>query len=206
MDTIFWEAIDNYDDSSSLLEGLGLDTYTIGQRMYEVGAELGLVCTPAPTSGPTPTPTPMPTATPTATATPTPTPTATPTPSPTPNVPAAPSKLSIWGIYQALGFTANWQDNSDNEDSFHIERNGVEIVRVPAGTISFKDEELPDGSKFCYRVRASNEAGFSEQSNELCGTIVWPSLDPIEPSQASPGAEIEVTGSGGYNRIGAGGV
>ena len=33
-------SVDNYDDSSSFLEGLGLDTYTIGQRMYEVGAEL----------------------------------------------------------------------------------------------------------------------------------------------------------------------
>ena len=76
---------------------------------------------------------------------------------------------------------------------------------MPADTISLEDGDLPSGSSFCYRARASNEAGFSGYSNEVCGTIVWPSLETIEPAEAVPGEEVEVIGHGGYVRIGTSG-
>ena len=105
------------------------------------------------------------------------------------------------GFYERINL--NWQDNSDNEDGFHIERNGSEIAQLPTDTILFRDEDLPDGSTFCYRVRASNEAGFSDYSNEACGTIVWPTLTNIEPVEAAPGqCCVQVTSQSGYLRIG----
>ena len=131
--------------------------------------------------------------------TPTPIPTSTATPVPV----AGPDNLRMSGLYGRLGFTLNWQDNSGNEDGFHIERNGSEIARLPADTILFRDEDLPDGSTFCYRVRAVNEAGFSDYSDEACGTIVWPTLVNIEPVEVSPGqCCIQVTSQSGYLRIG----
>jgi hypothetical protein len=44
-------SVEEFDDGSSLLKSLGLDKDAVAQRMYEVGAELGIVCsaTPGPT-------------------------------------------------------------------------------------------------------------------------------------------------------------
>ena len=122
------------------------------------------------------------------------------------------------GLYGRLGFTLNWQGNSDNEVGYHIERNGSEIAQLSVeslqeakqsvldtNTISFRDEELPNGSIFCHRVRASNEAGFSDYSNEACGTIVWPTLAKIEPVEAAPGqCCVQVTAQSGHLRIDGG--
>jgi hypothetical protein len=61
-DSLTWQVhrwvfgVDNFDDGSSYLEGLGLGTHDIAQRLYEAGAELGLVCTPPATPTPTATP------------------------------------------------------------------------------------------------------------------------------------------------------
>ena len=121
---------------------------------------------------------------------------------PTPVAMTGPTNLSLSGIYGGVGFTLNWQDNSDNEDGFHVEQNGSEIARLPIDTISFRDEALTGGSSFCYRVRASSEAGFSEYSNEACGIVVWPTLTNIEPVEAAPGqCCIQVTSQSGYLRI-----
>jgi hypothetical protein len=49
---LYWQvsrwvfSVEEYDDGSSFLKSLGLDKVAIAQRMYEVGAELGLVCPP----------------------------------------------------------------------------------------------------------------------------------------------------------------
>ena len=128
-----------------------------------------------------------------------------PTSTATPILPAAPGNLSIWGIYGAVGFTLSWEDNSGGEDTFPIERNGSEIAQVPTGATSFADEDLPDGSTFCYRLRTGNGEGFSDYTDEVCGTIVWPTLDEIELGAATPGEEVQVTAHGGYLRIGESG-
>ena len=87
-------------------------------------------------------------------------PTPTPTATPTSVSMAGPTNLSLSGIYGGVGFTLKWLDNSDNEAGFRIEQNGSEIARLPTDTMSFRDEALPVGSSYCYRVRASNEASF----------------------------------------------
>ena len=57
-----------------------------------------------------------------------------------------------------MGFRLQWEDHSDSERGFHIERKGSEIAQVPTDTTSFEDMDLSEGSTFCYRVRAGNDA------------------------------------------------
>lgn len=67
-----------------------------------------------------------------------------------------------------------WQDNSDNEDGFKIERKSSptdtfgEIGTVGANVTAYTDTVL-DGLQRCYRVRAFNAAGDSAFTNEACG-------------------------------------
>lgn len=69
-----------------------------------------------------------------------------------------------------------WQDNSDNEDGFKVERKTPsipgdtfgEIAQVGANVATFKDT-VTDGQERCYRVRAFNASGDSTFTNEACG-------------------------------------
>jgi hypothetical protein len=73
--------------------------------------------------------------------------------------------------------TLSWQDNSDNEDSFTIERktgtNGTynQIALVSANITSYVDTAVTSGVTYCYRVDATNSAGASAYTNEACGTV-----------------------------------
>lgn len=74
-----------------------------------------------------------------------------------------------------------WMDNSTNEALFHVERRGeacgtgtslfAEIATVGANVITYTDVGAGDGITKCYRVRASNSAGFSAYSNEAMLTL-----------------------------------
>ncbi|MDQ8183619.1 fibronectin type III domain-containing protein [Pelagicoccus sp. SDUM812005] len=77
-----------------------------------------------------------------------------------------------------LAFTANshanakltWQDNSDNEDGFYIERskNGGSFERIatlPANTTTFEDSDTQAGVRYRYRVQAFNSFGVSGYTN-----------------------------------------
>ena len=68
----------------------------------------------------------------------------------------------------------SWQDNSDNESAFEIERSTDEtvfsrIAVVPADTESYIDEGLTDGQEYFYRVRAVNQYGFTGYTNTASG-------------------------------------
>ena len=115
-------------------------------------------------------PTPTPTPSPSPTATPTPTPSPTPTPTPTP-LPAAPSNLSATAVSTSQ-INLAWQDNSNNETGFKIERcqgnnctNFVEIAQVAANTTTYANTGLAPNTRYRYRVRAFNLGGNSAYSN-----------------------------------------
>jgi Divergent InlB B-repeat domain/FG-GAP-like repeat len=73
-----------------------------------------------------------------------------------------------------------WNDNSNNEDGFKIERktgtNGTfaQIATVGANVTSYPDVGLADGVTYCYRVRAFNSAGNSAYTPEGCATARSP--------------------------------
>ncbi len=88
-----------------------------------------------------------------------------------------------------------WQDNSDNEDGFKVERKTPsipgdtfgEIAQVGTGVETYKDV-VTDGQQRCYQVRAFNAAGNSAYTNEACGLPV-----PKEPISLTVTVTIVIT-------------
>jgi len=108
-----------------------------------------------------------------------------PDPDPTPTAPAAPSSLTATA--GATGSGRNkvpfvdlaWQDNSNNEDNFVIERCTVSgkgpsatcgstvQVTVAANSSSYHDASVTKGTTYRYKVKASNAVGDSAFSNQV---------------------------------------
>lgn len=83
----------------------------------------------------------------------------------------------------------SWQDNSNNETLFNIERKAAacaspvvwaQIATVPANVVVYVDPGLVEGAVYCYRVAASNTIGKSAFSNEVAFTV--PFTIPVAPS------------------------
>ena len=70
--------------------------------------------------------------------------------------------------------TLDWEDNSDNENHFNIQRSlsssfddHIEF-RLPANTVAFVDQGLEPNATYYYRIYASNDFGTtSEFSNQM---------------------------------------
>ncbi len=82
--------------------------------------------------------------------------------------PLPPANLSVMAI-SISQITLTWEDNSNNEDGFKIERMErklfEEIAVTSADITSFTDGGLKRGKTYIYRVRAFNTAGDSDYSN-----------------------------------------
>jgi hypothetical protein len=76
---------------------------------------------------------------------------------------------------QPTNLTLRWNDNSNNEANFAIERktglNGTysQISLTAANSTSYVDTALTRGVTYCYRVRALNGTVVSAYTNEVCG-------------------------------------
>lgn len=89
--------------------------------------------------------------------------------------PSAPTGLSASSSSDTQVYLT-WQDNSNNESSFQIERStdggatfapaGMASANVP----SFTDGGLTASTQYCYRVYAQNLGGVSGYSNTACAT------------------------------------
>jgi fibronectin type 3 domain-containing protein len=111
--------------------------------------------------------------------------------------PAAPSGLSAAGV-QGPQVTLTWNDNSNNESGFHIDRatssdftQNLQTFTAPANSTSmatFTDNNsvLP-GTTYWYRVRATNPAGDSANSNVVSIAI------PTAPATPSNGHATLIT-------------
>jgi len=108
--------------------------------------------------------------------------------------PAVPTGLHVVSACTSQA-TLAWTDNSDNEDSFEIERkSGPPLtpgIYLPAGAVeanvtTFNDGGLVPGSIYTYRVRATNSDGPSAYSNEAQVTTLT-SL-PVAPTELTANA------------------
>ena len=90
--------------------------------------------------------------------------------------PAAPDGLSATAV-SSSGIDLGWNDNSDNESSFKIERSGdtdpltyTPLDTVNANVNSYSDTGLAALTTYWYRVSAFNDDGESAYSNEVSAT------------------------------------
>jgi len=95
----------------------------------------------------------------------------------TPEVPAAPELLSAAAVSESSVDIA-WQDNSNNEIGFEIQRlEGDSTIWEDAGAVSgdqtaYTDQELSPGTSYKYRVLSFNAAGSSAPSNNKSATTL----------------------------------
>lgn len=79
--------------------------------------------------------------------------------------------------------TFSWTDNSDNEDAFEIERRigvgpWVPVGAVPANVVQFEATDLNPATTYTFRVRATNDDGASNYSNEVTVTTLVTVVTP----------------------------
>ena len=100
---------------------------------------------------------------------------------PPPSVPAIPRLSSISAVTED-GLKLTWQDKSNNERGFILERRAdaddgwEEVASVPEDSTEFTDSGLDPDTTYRYRVSSFNSAGISDPSNSLSATT----LDGIE--------------------------
>jgi hypothetical protein len=99
------------------------------------------------------------------------------------NPPAAPTTLAV-SLGQAKELRLNWQDNSNNELAFTIFRKTggssyQQIATVAPNVTTYTDQGLTPGIVWTYEVRATNNGGASNFTNEASGT-------PLPPAPAAP--------------------
>jgi hypothetical protein len=98
--------------------------------------------------------------------------------------PAAPSGLTA-SANDETEVDLNWTDNATNETGFVIERSTrggsyVQIATVGAGVSSYGDTDVTPDTQYSYRVRATNGAGSSGNSN--VASVTTPAVAPAAPS------------------------
>jgi hypothetical protein len=104
-------------------------------------------------------------------------------------LPTAPTLTKIIGTSNNV--LLEWNDNSNNEDGFKIERkegtSGTyrEIGTTGANVNAYADTGLQFGKVYCYRVRAYNSAGNSDYSNEKCATTLSTPILSSPPNGAT---------------------
>lgn len=98
--------------------------------------------------------------------------------------PSAPSGLTATAVGQNR-IDLDWNDNSDNETSFEVQRQAGSgsfqtIATVGTNVRSYQDEAVFPGTTFTYRVRSRNSAGVSSYSN-TASTMTAGNPEPCVP-------------------------
>jgi hypothetical protein len=115
----------------------------------------------------------------------------------TPTTPAAPGNLAATAA-SSTQINLAWQDNSNNENGFRIERspNGTtgwtEIATTSAAATTYQDTTVAASTQYWYRVRAFNGAGDSGNSNVANTTTPAAPLPPAAPGSLAASAASSV--------------
>jgi fibronectin type 3 domain-containing protein len=102
-----------------------------------------------------------------------------------PTLPAPPSGPSATAL-SATSVRFTWNDNSNNETQFLIERRlspsgaFTQVGTVAANVTAYTDNTVQPGTAYDYHVRATNSAGSSGFSNTV--TVTTPLAPPAAPS------------------------
>jgi len=104
----------------------------------------------------------------------------------TPTPPDAPTNLTATAA-ACNQIDLGWQDNSDNEDGFAVERsldgtNFSSLGTVGVDETTFSDNTVAESTTYWYRVKAFNSAGDSAYSNVASATTPACSGAPEAPS------------------------
>ena len=99
-----------------------------------------------------------------------------------PEIPAAPTNLNV-EVTNSTTVTLSWQDRSDNEEKFFIDRKTgdgdfEEILSVGKNITSFIDGDLEPNTTYTFRVRTFNTSGYSDYSNKDSATTPDESIKP----------------------------
>jgi hypothetical protein len=113
----------------------------------------------------------------------------------TPEPPAAPTNLTATAV-SCNQINLTWQDNSNNEDGFAVERSldGLTftlLTSLAADQTAFNDTNVVAETTYWYRVRAFNAGGYSAYSNVASATTP----DCPGPPTAPSGLEGKQTGN-----------
>jgi hypothetical protein len=107
---------------------------------------------------------------------------------PAPPLPAPPSNLTATPLSTSQ-VNLSWNDNSNNEDGFKIERctgsgcsDFVQIATVGSGVTSYPNNGLSASTTYSYRIRAYNSGGDSAYSNTAGATTLAAPSVPAAPS------------------------
>ena len=94
-----------------------------------------------------------------------------------PAPPAAPTNL-VLSLRTATYVIITWQDNSNNELGFYVERSAdggttwTQVAQTAANTTTYRNTGLTTKTTYLYRVRAFNTGGTSGYSNALTVTTL----------------------------------
>ncbi|MFH0766102.1 MAG: BACON domain-containing carbohydrate-binding protein [Calditrichota bacterium] len=116
------------------------------------------------------------------------------------SVPAPPTHLMVAKVYWDMS-DITWYDQSNNETNFQVERRleqGEWLLRgePAANSLTFSDSTVEANKLYSYRVRAANNYGASEPSNEIsflthsAPLLLLPSDLPLY-SELSPHGDID---------------
>lgn len=100
-------------------------------------------------------------------------------------LPMAPTGLKADTV-TSVNVVLSWQDNSDNETGFKIEKatgsgSFTELAAVGSGVASYNDTSVIQGNKYSYQVRAYNGQGNSAYSNAINVDIPTSTTPPSNP-------------------------
>ena len=117
--------------------------------------------------------------------------------------PIAPSDLSATATPTSQ-INLSWTDNSSDEIGFKIERktgtDGIytHVATVAANVQTYSDTSLTAGTLYYYQVRAYNDSGDSDYSNEASATTS-PKIIYSLTTAASPTGSGSISGGGNYD-------